>query len=255
MQKIIFYFSFLISTSTFAQVGVGTNTPTSSAQLDVSSSTKGLLPPRVSLTATNSASPITSPATGLLVYNNATAGTYPNNVTPGYYYWTGSAWTKFTTSTVDYGFVKYTGSDTAPLTVGGLVSFDASATGNLSWSSNKFTLLANKTYEIEAYLAIYQITAAVGGTFQIYNYTNSSVLASGLYISAGGSGANYPSANGPMKCIVTPSTNISVGIKLYSFYGGGNNAPGLIGSTSTAGANTAPNQCYFLVKQIGETIN
>ncbi|MCS6979776.1 MAG: hypothetical protein NZM15_06725, partial [Flavobacteriales bacterium] len=84
-------------TSLHAQ-GVGINTdgtsPDASAILDVKSTDRGLLLPRVSLTATNSASPITSPATGLLVYNTATAGTFPNNVTPGFYYWTGSAWNR-----------------------------------------------------------------------------------------------------------------------------------------------------------------
>ncbi|MDY0135371.1 MAG: hypothetical protein RBS14_06775, partial [Atribacterota bacterium] len=54
---------------------------------------KGLLIPRVALTSTSSASPITSPATSLLIYNTATAG----DVTPGYYYWNGSAWVRFAT--------------------------------------------------------------------------------------------------------------------------------------------------------------
>jgi hypothetical protein len=52
-------------------------------------SNKGLLIPRVALTSTTSTSPITTPvATSLLVYNTATTG----DVTPGYYYWTGSKW-------------------------------------------------------------------------------------------------------------------------------------------------------------------
>lgn len=87
--------AFVISattTLTNAQVGIGTNSPSSSAQLEVKSTTKGFLSPRVSLTATNLASPITSPATGLLVFNTATAGTSPNNVTPGFYYYDGSKW-------------------------------------------------------------------------------------------------------------------------------------------------------------------
>lgn len=50
------------------------------------------MPPRLALTATNAASPVSSPATGLIVYNTATTGTAPNNVIPGYYYWNGSAW-------------------------------------------------------------------------------------------------------------------------------------------------------------------
>lgn len=75
-----------------AQTGIGTTTPNASAKLEVASSNQGFLPPRIALTATNAASPVTSPATGLLVYNTATAGTAPNNVAPGYYYWNGSAW-------------------------------------------------------------------------------------------------------------------------------------------------------------------
>lgn len=63
-----------------------------SSILDVSSNDKGILIPRVSLSATNLATPITSPATSLLVYNTATAGTSPNDVTPGYYYWNGTQW-------------------------------------------------------------------------------------------------------------------------------------------------------------------
>lgn len=211
------------------------------------------MPPRVALTASNSASPITSPAEGLLVYNTVAAGTYPYNVVPGYYYWDGSAWSSMVTSTVDYGFVRYTGSDTGPLTVGSNVALNSTATGNLTWSSSEFTLKANKTYELEAYMAIYQTGGAVAGIFQIYNYSNNSVLASGLYISAGGGGANNPSANGPMKAIITTTANTQVGIRFNSYYGTVA-APGLIGSTNLLGAYAAPNQCYFLVKQIGQTL-
>lgn len=72
--------------------------PAASAMLDISSTDKGLLIPRVALTATNAAGPISAPATSLLVYNTATAGVSPNNVIPGYYYWSGTAWIAFTNS-------------------------------------------------------------------------------------------------------------------------------------------------------------
>lgn len=93
-RKVLLFLVSLVTVSLIsqAQIGIGTTSPNASAQLDVTSSTKGFLPPRVSLTATNAASPITSPANGLLVYNTATAGSSPNNVTPGYYYWDGSSW-------------------------------------------------------------------------------------------------------------------------------------------------------------------
>lgn len=87
----------LLACATHAQ-NVGINTtgaaPAASAMLDIVSTNSGLLIPRVALTATNAAGPVTAPATALLVYNTATAGTSPNNVVPGFYYWTGTAWTR-----------------------------------------------------------------------------------------------------------------------------------------------------------------
>lgn len=66
-------------------VGIGT-TANTAALFDVSSTSKGILLPRIALTATNAAAPVTLPPTSLLVYNTSTAGTAPNNVVPGYYY-------------------------------------------------------------------------------------------------------------------------------------------------------------------------
>ena len=82
-----------------AQTGIGTTNPDASAKLEVNSSNKGFLPPRVALTASNVSSPITTPANGLIVYNTATSGTAPNNVSPGYYYWNNSAWINIIGST------------------------------------------------------------------------------------------------------------------------------------------------------------
>ena len=84
---------FLFPLAAFSQVGIGTSSPSASAKLQVDATTQGFLPPRVALVSTsNASSPISSPATGLLVYNTATAGTSPNNVTPGFYYYDGSKW-------------------------------------------------------------------------------------------------------------------------------------------------------------------
>jgi len=51
------------------QVGIGTTTPAASAQLDVSSTSKGLLPPRMTTSQRNA---IASPATGLIIFNTTT---------------------------------------------------------------------------------------------------------------------------------------------------------------------------------------
>jgi|GEM_PF-2010241 len=84
-------FAMLASTKTFAQQGFGTNTPSKSAAVDIVSSQRGLLIPRLDLSNITVASPVDAPAHGLLVYNKATSAlTGPevaNNVTPGFYYW------------------------------------------------------------------------------------------------------------------------------------------------------------------------
>ena len=56
----------LLTATTYAQVGVGTTTPDASAALDITSTTKGLLPPRMT-TAERDA--ISSAAKGLIVFN------------------------------------------------------------------------------------------------------------------------------------------------------------------------------------------
>ena len=76
-----------------AQVGINTTTPDASSMLDINATDKGLLIPRVSIPNLNAASPITAPATSLLVYNtNTTTGA-------GFYYWDGTKWTLFTGGT------------------------------------------------------------------------------------------------------------------------------------------------------------
>ncbi len=73
-------------------IGFGTNSPNLSSQLEMTAINKGLLINRVILSATNNAAPITTPATGLLVYNTATASTGSTAVSPGFYYCNGSKW-------------------------------------------------------------------------------------------------------------------------------------------------------------------
>lgn len=72
---------FTISSGAVAQnVGISTATPNSSALLELSTTTKGMLPPRMSNTQMNL---ISSPALGDLVYNTTNTN---------YYYYNGSIW-------------------------------------------------------------------------------------------------------------------------------------------------------------------
>lgn len=70
-----------------AQVGVHTDFPDASAAMEIQSTDKGLLIPRVTLSANlGNPSPVASPATGLMVFNSG-----PNQDI-GFYYWDGSQW-------------------------------------------------------------------------------------------------------------------------------------------------------------------
>lgn len=76
-------------------VGVGTNgVANSNAALEVNATNKGLLIPRLALTGTGSASPLAGHVAGMLVYNTATAGSAPLNVSPGFYFNNGSKWVR-----------------------------------------------------------------------------------------------------------------------------------------------------------------
>lgn len=72
-------------------VGIGTNSPDPSAALDVSSTSKGMLIPRMTTVQRNA---IATPATGLMVYD-VTAG--------GFYYYNGSSWLSFSGGTASSG--------------------------------------------------------------------------------------------------------------------------------------------------------
>ncbi|MGY0039054.1 hypothetical protein [Pedobacter sp. NJ-S-72] len=85
MNKKVKHFAVLIGLlSAFgakAQVGIGTNVPDASAQLEVLSTSKGLLIPRMSLLQRND---INNPANGLLIYQT--------NSSPGFYFYNNGQW-------------------------------------------------------------------------------------------------------------------------------------------------------------------
>jgi hypothetical protein len=110
MQKILTGFLLIVISLVNAQIGMGTTTPAASAALDVSSTTKGLLPPRMT-EAQRSA--IASPDTGLLVYCTD-CGT--NGGEPQFY--NGIAWVNMmgTTAAVSIWPANYVHCDPAKLT-------------------------------------------------------------------------------------------------------------------------------------------
>lgn len=139
MKRLVFLF-LVISFFTEAQTGIGTTTPNASAKLDVFSSNKGFLPPRVTLTSTSDATTISTPVAGLLIYNTATAGTSPSNVTPGYYYFDGTKWQRLINPQPDVLQVNGTGGSNTGLKLptgaaaGSVLTSDGS--GYASWQTS-----------------------------------------------------------------------------------------------------------------------
>jgi hypothetical protein len=92
MKKIFLTLALITGMIASAQVRIGgTGTAVdANAILELQSSTKGLLFPKVALTGTANVAPLAAHTAGMTVYNTATAG----DVTPGLYVNDGAAWVK-----------------------------------------------------------------------------------------------------------------------------------------------------------------
>lgn len=91
----ILSFIFLYTNHAYSQVGINTSAPTDGTILDITSTDKGVLIPRIALTSAILQAPITSTGTltdGVLIYNTNTAGTGSAAVIPGFYYWETNKW-------------------------------------------------------------------------------------------------------------------------------------------------------------------
>jgi len=120
----------LISASTYAQVGVGTITPDASSMMDVSSTNKGMLAPRMT-TAQRVA--IASPANGLLVYDTTENA---------FYFYKASVWTKIDSVVRNnYKLIKSAADLSAELAAGG---------------GTRYLLTSNTLYEINGTITLAQ---------------------------------------------------------------------------------------------------
>ncbi len=116
MKKTFLILFFSIQFSAFAQVGIGTQAPHSSAMLEINAVDKGILFPK--MTSTQRAA-ISTPATGLYVFDTTTSSLWMYN---------GSVWIN-TVSEATYGDVK-SGFQTADHS--GWVKLDGRAVNTLS---------------------------------------------------------------------------------------------------------------------------
>lgn len=80
-------------------VAIGGSTPDASSILDISSTNKGVLLPRIALISSTDQTTIVSPAVGTLVYNTGTAGL----VYAGYVFWNGTEWKSLNNNSTSAG--------------------------------------------------------------------------------------------------------------------------------------------------------
>src|SRR5690554_4140550 len=94
MRILLLFVIFITGNVIFAQVGIGTDLPNPSTQLEIISSNRGILIPQVPLTDKTDRTTITAGnLESLLVYNTSTNAT----LTPGYYYWFENSWHRLLT--------------------------------------------------------------------------------------------------------------------------------------------------------------
>lgn len=81
----------LLTATTYAQIGINNENPDASAALDITSTTGGLLVPRMTETQRDAISPA---ATGLMIYQT--------DGTAGFYYYNGSSWSEVAATSKTY---------------------------------------------------------------------------------------------------------------------------------------------------------
>ena len=249
LKKSIYVFCLLIivTTSTKAQVGIGTSTPDASARLQIdanaATNAKGFLLPRLTATEKNS---IVSPATGLIVYQT--------DGTTGFYYYDGSSWNLLPSAS---SVVPYTLA-TGPVNLG---SYDLTVnnitigrgTGNISSNTvNGYQSLYSNTSgsynTVNGYQSLYSNTS---GSYNIANgyqalYSN----ITGWYNTATGYSAlisnttgyyNVSIGNNSLFGNTTGSYNTALGHAAGSSFATGNNCT-MIGYGAQASASSVSNQ-------------
>lgn len=118
MKKLFYLLAITIAVSATtmiqAQVTIGSNLePDANAVLDLQSTNKGLLLPRVALSATTSASPLSAHVNGMTVYNTATAGSGSTYVSPGFYYNDGTKWIRLAMGATNWFYMPSVSFDTS----------------------------------------------------------------------------------------------------------------------------------------------
>ena len=182
MKIILKYFLiqlvFLFSISIYAQVGIGTTTPDDSSILDVFSSTKGFLMPRLTTIERDN---ISLPATGLMIFNTTLIDVQLNIGTPSVSSWIGvkrpttidSVTSGDIISTTSTSNVLVPGMTLSPESGTYIVSFKAQVSNSTLFSSTQGVIDMDRIYQ--------DLTAMPGGVPHDLVFGDGEVLSPGVY--------------------------------------------------------------------------
>ncbi|KAA0992735.1 exosporium glycoprotein BclB-related protein [Dyadobacter aurulentus] len=182
----------LFSLHAQAQVGVGTTSPHPTAQLEVQSTSKGVLIPRMLDTERAG---ISDPATGLLVYQT--------NGAAGFYYYTGSEWTPLKTEAPATGgtIIPFASGTPAVITTLGnglagtstALGFGNSVTGvNVSGGLVDATMLNNVAFSVPRNGTITSLYAFFSNSLALALLGTDINLRAELYVAQPGSNSFTP---------------------------------------------------------------
>ncbi len=152
LRHLLLIVVFVIPFQLLSQTGIGTPTPHASAKLDITSTDKGFLPPRMTSSQRTS---IQNPATGLMVYQT--------DGTAGLYYHNGTAWIYIINSTTNV----------VSITNGGTGTTTATGTGSVVLSNTPTLITPNLGVASATSLAVPLINGG-SGTTQSLTYRSTS---------------------------------------------------------------------------------
>ncbi|MEO6221269.1 MAG: hypothetical protein ABIO81_12625 [Ginsengibacter sp.] len=201
-----------------------------SAMLDISSDKKGILVPRVNLTSTLDITTIPAPAISLLVYNTATAGTSPNNVVPGFYFWQTNKWNQLARQT-GIGILAFAEfyavmppNNPGPVFPGAFVEFPNagpnSGNGIVAANPNTFILSDIGTYMVSWTVSVNepgQLALSLNGIIVPYSVSGRSAGSTQI---TGNAIISAPAANSILRVFNPPGNSTPLTITPFA---GGNN--------------------------------
>jgi hypothetical protein len=204
--------------------GIGTISPNASSLLEVKSTSKGILIPRMTLTQRNA---ITSPATGLLIFQT--------NSTPGFYYYSGTAWTAVTPKSKGWSLTGNSGTNPSTNFIGttdaqplmfrvnngnsGDIDYNlgTAAFGYLALNSNTGTSNTALGYEAGYSNTTGSSNTAIGSNALLSNTTGIDNSATGAFALFSNTTGKYNVANG-FDALTSNSANNNTAVGTYALH-------------------------------------